>query len=78
MPADEIDARLKGARLEWRPYRMPRPGWDHDHCEFCYATFMEPGNKNSLPEGYYVPAEDTWICPDCFKKECARYEWVVG
>ena len=56
MADQEIDTRLVDAKLKWRAWKMPKPTWDHDHCEFCWAKFMEPGNPDTLPEGYWVEA----------------------
>jgi hypothetical protein len=33
---------LKGATLLWKPYRAMSQDWEHDHGEFCWATFMDP------------------------------------
>jgi len=31
---------LQNSTLKWQKYKMPRPKWDHDHCEFC-GIYME-------------------------------------
>ncbi len=28
---------LMGVTLHWRQYQSYRPGWEHNHCEFCSA-----------------------------------------
>jgi hypothetical protein len=33
---------LKGAVLVRKPYRAYSETWEHDHCEFCFAKFMDP------------------------------------
>jgi hypothetical protein len=72
------EAYLAGAELCWKPYRHYSEAWDHDHCEFCWAKFAEPG---SLPEalhaGYATPDDYRWICKACFDDFCERFEWIV-
>lgn len=54
---------LQGATLRRGPWHKPRPNsnWDHDHCAFCWATFMEAGDPNApgdvLTEGYTTTAD---------------------
>ena len=53
-------------------------GWDHDHCEFCWAKFMDPSSSEEArrhvaehPEVYtagYVAIEE--------RPEGVRYSWV--
>jgi hypothetical protein len=57
---------LARAKLVFRPWRESRAGWDHDHCEFCFAKLMTAGNPNTLSAGYCTPDEYRWICPKCF------------
>ncbi len=56
---------LKGATLLRKPYRALSPDWEHDHCEFCWAKFMDPlfsadhakaiaEDPDILTEGYAV------------------------
>ena len=33
---------LTGVSLQWADWHPPRPEWDHDHCEFCWAKFVDP------------------------------------
>lgn len=46
----------RGAVLRFQKYARPREDWDHDHCEGCWAKFMESGSPKVLTEGYV--AED--------------------
>jgi hypothetical protein len=57
---------LKGATLTWRRYRAPSDTWEHDHCQFCWAKFMDPDFSDAhrrqveehpevLTEGYATP-----------------------
>ncbi len=70
-------ARLRGAQFKYQAYKMPKPTWDHDHCEFCWAKFMESGNTDALLEGYYCKSEDTWVCPKCYEEKNVEYQWEL-
>ena len=70
---------LQGRRLRrsrWWPYR---PGWDHDHCEFCWADFGAAKSDHIEFDGGYVTAEDNyhWICTPCFEDFHEQFEWTV-
>ena len=67
---------LQGAAFRWRQYACPRPGWDHDHCEFCWAKFAEADGPEVLREGY-TTAEGLWVCVACFADFRGRFEWHV-
>jgi hypothetical protein len=69
---------LQGATLHWRRYRAPRPEWDHDHCEFCWATFFETPAPDALQAGYTTDDEYRWICEVCFADFRDRFAWQVG
>ena len=56
---------LQGATLLRKQYRAWSEDWEHDHCEFCWAKFMDPHfspeherfiaeNPDVLTEGYAV------------------------
>src|SRR5947207_1634048 len=66
---------LHRATLVYRPWRESRPGWDHDHCEFCWAKFMLDGAPNTLAAGYCTPDEYRWICPKCFADFTEEFEF---
>jgi hypothetical protein len=60
--ADEEDWRLRGqedylqsATLIRKQYKAWSDEWEHDHCEFCWAKFMDP---NFSPEHKRFIAED--------------------
>ncbi len=67
---------LRGARLEWTPYRAPSPEWDHDHCEFCGAKFMEQDAPDVLRAGYATPDRYRWICADCARDFAEEFGFV--
>lgn len=65
---------MHGVRLISRPYLPFRPGWEHDHCEFC-------GTKISQHEGDTHFAWSTtdsmyWVCPDCFTDFKNEFAWT--
>lgn len=76
-----------GTELELKSYRAPRSGWDHDHCIFCWAKFMDPtlsdesrraimDDPEILTAGYTVePGGGDWVCPNCFDEFAARFAW---
>jgi hypothetical protein len=33
---------LHGAELIWKRYRARSETWEHEHCVFCWAKFMDP------------------------------------
>jgi hypothetical protein len=68
---------LKGRALVRRAYNAPRPDWDHDHCEFCWAKFStDPRIAERLTEDY-VTDDEQWICEPCFADYAAMFERVV-
>ena len=87
MPATDDDWRLQGqqrylmgALLHWERWSRPRPGWDHDHCEFCWAKFLEedlPEFPDILHAGYTTEDLYRWICEQCFEDFKDRFQWRV-
>jgi hypothetical protein len=71
--------KLTGAALVWATWRPPRPGWDHDHCEFCMTKFAGPELPDTLHAGYATLDHYRWICPQCFADFREQFGWqVVG
>ena len=68
---------LKGVKLSFQTYRRRRPDWDHDHCEFCSAKFMEDDLPDALREGYTTDNQYHWVCPTCFEDFKDRFEWAL-
>jgi hypothetical protein len=73
------DRYLRGAALVWKPYHAWSETWEHDHCSFCWAKFMDPNfsdaarqlieeNPEVLTEGYTTTAEH---------EHGADYHWGV-
>ena len=67
---------LAGVSLVRKPYRAKSEQWEHEHCSFCWAKFMDPTfspeheslmreDSDILSEGYTTTAdhpdgEDYW------------------
>ena len=59
---------LQGAALTWKRYHARSETWEHEHCAFCWAKFMDPDFSDAyrqhiaehpdvLTEGYTTTAE---------------------
>jgi len=78
---------LEGASLRYKHYEKWDENWDHDHCAFCWAKFMEEQNlnapPNSLHEGYATVASEQhrddyyWICSTCFNDLNEHFKWKL-
>jgi len=67
---------LVGRTLRHQAYEAPRPGWDHDHCEFCSRKFGP--FEGALQAGYVTTADEAhWICDGCFEDFKELFRWVV-
>ncbi len=64
---------LKSSRLTLKMYTKYRKGWEHDHCEFCHAKFME--GTDQLNEGWATDDNYHWVCKQCYEDFCKEYEW---
>ncbi|MDX6514525.1 MAG: hypothetical protein QOH73_191 [Gaiellaceae bacterium] len=85
---------LGAASFVRKPYSAWTETWDHDHCEFCWAKFMEAGSPavephpphdSALTEGYAAigtgPKGENdyhWVCETCFEDFRERFGWVVS
>jgi len=68
----------RGAVLHFRKYTRYREDWDHDHCEGCWAKFMESGSPEILTEGYVTDDNYRWICPKCFQDLKEEMGWKLA
>ena len=68
---------LAGASLEWAGWHTSRPGWDHDHCEFCWAKFAGPEVPDTLHAGYATHDRYHWVCPPCVADFREGFGWQV-
>jgi hypothetical protein len=70
--------RTRGAVLRFKKYVRPREDWDHDHCEVCWATFMESSSPEVFAEGYVTEDNYRWIRPECFRDLKEQMEWKLA
>ena len=83
--ADDTDWRLqgqerylKGAVVTYHKYRRTSESWDHDHCEFCLAKFMEASDDPDVKtDGYATVHGDRWICSTCLADFKERFTLVI-
>ena len=68
---------LKGAQLWWKRYAPHSDSWDHEHCEFCWAKFMDEDAPDVLREGYATGDGDRWICEECYDDFKDLFQWEV-
>lgn len=66
---------LLGKELQFLPYAPYRPGWEHDHCEFCGRKIGL--TSDALHEGYCTLDLYHWICAPCFSDFSAEFGWSV-
>jgi hypothetical protein len=69
---------LQGVTLFHRGYRRKSDTSDHDHCEFCWAKFMEEDFPEVLHEGYCTKDQYHWVCQQCFSDFRERFAWELG
>jgi hypothetical protein len=72
---------LQGRELRLTAWFSSRPGWDHDHCEFCAAKIWDrPAGENEYRRGYVTDDDNYhWVCEPCFADFRERFAWrVVG
>lgn len=68
---------LKGVTLYRKRYVAPRPDWDHDHCEFCWAKFMDSDAPEIQREGYATEGDKKWVCSSCYEDFKHTFKWLV-
>jgi hypothetical protein len=68
---------LLGVALHWSRWTRPYERWDHDHCEFCWAKFMEEDYPEVLHYGYATEDKYRWICEQCFSDFKSKFDWRV-
>jgi hypothetical protein len=71
---------LAGRTLTWKPWTPYKPGWDHDHCSFCWVHLCDHVlDDNTQLEGYVTEDDYSWVCRGCFEDFRERFHWqVVG
>ncbi len=69
---------LQGAVMHKDRWVSRHPDWDHDHCEFCWAKFMERDLPDVLHFGYTTRDRERWVCETCFEDFKELFAWCVG
>ena len=81
----------RGTRFRWREYTAPKPGWDHDHCLFCWAKFLPwseedkewlVADRHTIHFEGYATVEASgsgfdWVCRPCFDDFAEELAFVV-
>ena len=49
---------LAGLAFTWRSYQTYTGNWEHDHCEFCWKKFLDPGYSDWMREALADPAAE--------------------
>ena len=79
-------AYLTGIALTYGCFRQTAENSDHEHCEFCWAEFMDPEYRairgyetpeDVLREGYHTQDGYRWICKSCFEDFQDMFGWKV-
>ncbi len=84
---DKDDWRLRGqeeylnnAVLYYIPFKPFSEQWDHEHCDFCWATFSL--GTDDLKEGYCTKPQNerraVWICSECYEDFKEMFNWTKG
>lgn len=84
----------RGMEWAWAAYRVPFAHWDHDHCEVCSHTLVDPAygedystriatDDRASGHGFVNRTpHDTrgahWLCEACFTRHRARMGWTLG
>ena len=67
----------KQFKWKFKRWSQTRPGWDHDHCEFCQVKIMDEPSPENLAEGWATTDETYWICQECFNDFQGTYHWQI-
>jgi hypothetical protein len=100
MPTDPDDWRRQGQERDLQPgtvfvardYRALDERWEHDHCEMCWAKFMDPHSADHaqllgehpgvLTAGLVTRVverpKERWVCEPCFEDFATEFGWVLS
>jgi hypothetical protein len=71
---------LHGVTVQYRCYQKPNAEWDHEHCSFCWAKFMDEADLHAQPDALhegYLTEDNHWICTTCFNDFREQFDWHV-
>ena len=63
---------LLGKSFKFSKYKAFKPGWDHDHCEFCLETIGSGG----YDYGYCTDENYRWVCNQCYNDFRIEFEFI--
>ena len=71
---------LAGRPMRFARWTAYRPGWGHDHCDFCWAEISDDVSGHAAFNEAWVTADDdyTWVCAKCFDDFREQFGWVVA
>lgn len=81
---EEMAEYQRGVRWEWKWWTEREPGWNHDHCIGCWATFTDVDGPDFLRAGYTTREGHRngpgywWLCESCFNEHKTRLGWSDG
>jgi hypothetical protein len=81
---------LRDELLRYRNYSPLRPGFEHDHCEFCWTRFRTDaprasesamptalGSREGVRAEGYVTMDRRWICEPCYEDFKMMFDWQL-
>ena len=68
---------LREELLRYEAYCPPKPGFEHDHCEFCWTPFRSAGGPGVASEGYRTD-DRRWICETCYEDFKILFDWQLA
>ena len=68
---------LRGVYLRLTSYRLGDPGYDHDHCEFCWRKIAVFDDPDAQRVGYATVDRLHWVCRQCFEDFKEMFAWEV-
>lgn len=66
---------LRGAHLQYKVFELGFPGYDHDHCSFCFQKITCLDIPDGQKSGYATSDNQHWVCSHCFADFKEEFEW---
>jgi len=54
-----------GQKYDSKQFNLVNDAWDHDHCQFCWASIRDCDCGECIKEAFEYKGR--WICPNCFE-----------
>lgn len=68
---------LQGVHLQWKSFELGYPGYEHEHCEFCWQMITCLDLPDTDRCGYATDDNHFWVCAKCFKDFQYSFEWKL-